>query len=109
MNPTRRRTGSLATKGRLEGKVALVTGAGSGIARESALLFAREGARVVVADINEANGNETLQSIVAAGGEAFFQKVDISRESDVRALVESCVARYGTLDVAFNCAAIWLE
>jgi NAD(P)-dependent dehydrogenase (short-subunit alcohol dehydrogenase family) len=94
--------------GRLAGKVALVTGAGSGIARESALLFAREGASVVVADINDANGNETVKAVTAAGGEAFFQKVDISREADVEALVKSCVTRYGTLDVAFNCAAIWL-
>ena len=93
---------------RLSGKVAIVTGAGSGIGRASAVLFAREGASVVASDINEEPGEETVASIRSEGGEAFFVKADVSDAGQVRAMVRSCVDRYGALDVLFNCAAVSL-
>ena len=69
---------------RLSGKVALITGAGVGIGRGTALLFAREGAAVVVVDLNEQTGNETVQMIEQKGGSAVFARADVSREQDVR-------------------------
>ncbi len=93
--------------GRLSGKVALVTGAASGIGRAGALLFAREGARVVVAtSSNVAGGEETVRSIEEAGGQAAFVQCDVSQEADVQAMVEECVRLYGRLDYAFNNAGI---
>lgn len=89
-----------------DGKVALVTGAGSGIGRESALLFAEEGAAVVVADIAGNAADETAELIRASGGEAFGLRCDVSDESEVRALVERAVETYGGLDVAHNNAGI---
>lgn len=86
----------------LEGKVAVITGGGSGIGRATALKFAREGARVVVAEINAATGEETAALIRAQGGEAVFVATDVSRFADVEAAVDAAVARYGTLDVMFN-------
>ena len=92
--------------GLLEGKVALVTGAGSGIGRASAQSFAREGAKVVVADLNETGGAETVSLIESAGRGAIFVRCDVTRGSDVNALVEKAVATYGGLDCAHNNAGI---
>ena len=92
--------------GLTEGKVALVTGAGSGIGRATALVFAREGAKVVVSDIVVEGGEETVQQIKAAGGEAIFVKADVSKGADVEALITQTVETYGRLDCAFNNAGI---
>jgi NAD(P)-dependent dehydrogenase (short-subunit alcohol dehydrogenase family) len=92
---------------RLANKVALITGAGSGIGRESALLFAKEGAKVVVADINSNAGQETVSSIRSAGGEAAFTNADVSKAVEVRAMVEFAEKTYGKLNVLFNNAGIF--
>ncbi len=92
--------------GRLDNKIALVTGAGSGIGRATALVFAREGAKVVVSDIVVEGGEETVQQIKAAGGEALFVKADVSKAADVEALITQTVETYGRLDCAFNNAGI---
>ena len=92
--------------GRLQDKVALITGSGSGIGRATALLFAREGAKVVVADRNPDGGNATVESIRSAGGEAIFVQADISRESDCAAMVQAAVDRYGRIDILHNHAGI---
>jgi NAD(P)-dependent dehydrogenase (short-subunit alcohol dehydrogenase family) len=83
-------------------KVALVTGAGLGLGRASALAFAREGASVVVADIDDANGQKTVELAKQAGGEATFMKVDVSRAADVEGMVAKTVSAYGRLDYAHN-------
>ncbi|MFT4053639.1 MAG: SDR family oxidoreductase [Novosphingobium sp.] len=90
----------------LGGKVALVTGAGGGIGRATALAFARSGARVMVSDIDERGGAETVGMIAAAGGEAAFQRCDVAKAEDVKALVAATVATLGKLDCAFNNAGI---
>jgi NAD(P)-dependent dehydrogenase (short-subunit alcohol dehydrogenase family) len=92
---------------KFSGKVALVTGASSGIGRGGALLFAREGAKVIVAsDSNIQGGEETVKLLKDAGGEAAFVKCDVTKESDVKAMVEKAVSLYGRLDYAFNNAGI---
>jgi NAD(P)-dependent dehydrogenase (short-subunit alcohol dehydrogenase family) len=91
---------------RLLGKVALVTGGSSGIGKASALAFAREGAKVVVSDINVAGGEETARLIQEAGGEALFIKADVSQAAEVEALVKQTVETYGRLDCAYNNAGI---
>jgi NAD(P)-dependent dehydrogenase (short-subunit alcohol dehydrogenase family) len=91
---------------RLEGKVTVITGAGSGIGRESALLFASEGARVVVADVNDEGGRETVDAVREAGGEALFVRADVSRAADAEAMVAAAEDTYGRLDVLFNNAGI---
>jgi NAD(P)-dependent dehydrogenase (short-subunit alcohol dehydrogenase family) len=90
----------------VEGKAGLVTGAGSGIGRASALAFAREGAKVMVSDINEEAGSETVKLIREAGGEASFFKCDVSDEEQVKALVEATVSTFGKLDFAHNNAGL---
>ncbi|MFB9861693.1 SDR family oxidoreductase [Rufibacter immobilis] len=90
----------------LTDKVAIVTGAGSGIGRAVAETYAREGAKVVVSDINAAQGEETVKAIQAAGGEAVFVAADASLAEDNRKLVEATVAQYGRLDIACNNAGI---
>jgi NAD(P)-dependent dehydrogenase (short-subunit alcohol dehydrogenase family) len=90
----------------LQGKVLLVTGAASGIGRSIALLAAREGARVVVSDLDTAGGEDTVRRVQAAGGDAFFIRADVSRAEDGRMLVERSVQAYGALDVACNNAGI---
>jgi len=88
------------------GKVALVTGAASGIGRTCALLYAQEGARVVVSDVNEEGGQETVQLIKVAGGEALFVKTDVSNPADCVALVNTALMTYARLDLACNNAGI---
>ena len=92
--------------GQLDGKVALITGAGSGIGRASALAFAREGAKVAVADIVVEGGEETVRMVKEAGGEAFFIKVDVSNAAEVETMVNAVVDTYGRIDCAYNNAGI---
>ncbi len=89
-----------------DGKVALVTGASGGIGRASALAFAASGAQVVVSDVNVAGGEESVDLIVKAGGKAVFQKCDVSKGDDVKALIQRAVSEYGRLDFALNNAGI---
>lgn len=91
---------------KLDGKVAIVTGAASGIGRASAQAFAREGAKVVVADVTVQGGEETIQLIKDAGGEATFVKADVSKATEVEELIERTVKEHGRLDCAFNNAGI---
>lgn len=94
------------SNGWFEGQVALVTGASGGIGRATALGFAREGAKVVVSDVNVAGGEETVAMIKEKGGEAIFVRADVSKEADVKALVAAAVENYGRLDCAFNNAGV---
>ena len=91
---------------RLQGKVALITGAGNGIGRETALLFAAEGAQVVAADVNRAAGEAVVREIEAAGGQAIFVQADVSKAADCEAMVQAAEATYGKLNVLFNNAGI---
>lgn len=91
---------------KLENKVAMITGAGSGIGKSTALLFAREGARVVVSDINAEHGNQVVSEIEGMGGEAFFVMADSSSPGDNERLVSETVKKYGRLDIAVNNAGI---
>ena len=90
----------------LEGKIALVTGAGSGIGRATSLVMSREGATVVVSDVNAAGGQETLSAIQANGGDGMFVRADVSSSDDVAAMVAKVVSAYGRLDCAFNNAGV---
>jgi NAD(P)-dependent dehydrogenase (short-subunit alcohol dehydrogenase family) len=90
----------------LEGKVALVTGGTSGIGRETAALFARAGAKVVIAGRREQEGEETVALIRSAGGEGVFIRTDVSKASDVDALIQKAVEKFDRLDFAFNNAGI---
>ena len=92
--------------GLLDDKVALITGGGSGIGRESALLFAGEGAAVAVVDVTDAAGEETAASIRAAGGQAIYVHADVSRGEDCAAMVAAAEGAFGKLDVLFNNAGI---
>ena len=90
----------------LDGKVALITGAGSGIGRATALIFAREGARLMLSDVVAEGGEETLRMVKQAGAEAHFMKSDVSKMAEVEALVAKIIATWGRMDCAFNNAGI---
>jgi NAD(P)-dependent dehydrogenase (short-subunit alcohol dehydrogenase family) len=90
----------------LEGKVGLVTGGTSGIGRETALLFAKAGAKVVVAGRREPEGKETINLVREAGSDGLFVKTDVSKGSEVETLIKKIVEKFGRLDVAFNNAGI---
>src|SRR5215471_4594922 len=92
--------------GRVEGKVALVTGGASGIGRATALTFTREGAKLVVADMNEDGGQQTVHMITEKGGEAIFVRTDVSQAVEVQVLISKAVETYGRLDCAHNNAGI---
>ncbi len=91
---------------RLENKVAIITGGASGIGKSSAKMFAKEGAKVVVADIDEVEGEKVASLIKESGGEAVFMPTDVGKADEVKDLVEDTVALYGKLDVIFNNAGI---
>ena len=93
---------------KLEGKVAIVTGAASGIGAASALMFAREGARVTLADVNERGGNETAGAIRAEGHDAWFAAVDVTREAEIAQMVDETTKRWGRIDILFNNAGVLL-
>ncbi|MFV3333249.1 SDR family oxidoreductase [Pseudomonas sp. NY15437] len=93
----------------LSGQVALVTGAANGIGRATAQAFAQQGVKVVVSDVDAKGGEATVELIRAAGGEATFIRCDVTRDAEVKALVEGTVAAYGRLDYAFNNAGIEIE
>jgi NAD(P)-dependent dehydrogenase (short-subunit alcohol dehydrogenase family) len=96
----------MAMRGRLEGKVALITGAGSGIGRESALLFAQQGAAVVAADVDIAAAQDTLSAVQRAGGRATAVHADVSRSADCAGMVAAAEREFGALHVLFNNAGI---
>lgn len=91
---------------RLANKVAIITGAGSGMGRATSILFAKEGAKVVVADINDSGGQETVRVIKANGGDAIFIHTDVSKAADVDGLIKKAVKTFGKLDILYNNAAI---
>jgi NAD(P)-dependent dehydrogenase (short-subunit alcohol dehydrogenase family) len=91
---------------RLQGKVALVTGAGSGIGRATCLLLAHEGARIVLVDINDAGGQETLAAIKEQGGEGVYVHADVSQAADCEGMIKAAEENYGRLDILFNNAGI---
>jgi len=93
---------------RLKGKVAIITGAGSGIGRTSSLLFGREGARVTVVDIDEQHGRETAHRLVTEGHEAIFVQADVAIEEDIKGVVEKTVTQWGRIDILFNNAGVVL-
>ncbi len=94
---------------RLQDKVALITGSGSGIGRATALLFAKEGAAVVVADVNDSGGEETVQLVRQAGGEAVFVHADVAHAADCAAMVNQAESSFGKLNILFNNAGIMLS
>ena len=91
---------------RLEGKVTLITGSGSGIGKASALLFGQEGATVIVNDLDEEKGKETVSEITAAGGKAAYYKADVTNPEQVKAMVDGILAEFGRIDVLVNNAGI---
>ena len=91
---------------RLKDKVAIITGAGSGLGRAAALLFAREGAKVLVAANRDKDGEQTVKSIKDNGGDAIFTRVDVTRASDLEKAVKTAVDKYGKLDIMFNNAGM---
>src|SRR5437879_11815006 len=89
---------------RLQGKTAVITGASTGIGRASALRFAQEGARLVLADVQDAEGEALAQAIARSGGTACFVRADVSRRADTERLIDACVERYGRLDILLRSA-----
>ena len=92
--------------GQVEGKVALVTGGASGIGRATALTFAREGAKLIIADMNEEGGQQTVHMITEQGGDAIFVQTDITQAQAVEAMISKAVETYGCLDCAHNNAGV---
>jgi NAD(P)-dependent dehydrogenase (short-subunit alcohol dehydrogenase family) len=95
-----------SSHGDLQGKVALITGGTTGIGRDTAVLFAKHGAKVVFTGRREAEGNETLGLVRAAGGDGLFLKSDVSKASDVQSIVQKTVEKFRRLDIAFNNAGV---
>jgi NAD(P)-dependent dehydrogenase (short-subunit alcohol dehydrogenase family) len=98
--------GEITMPGRVDGKVALVTGGASGIGRATALTFAREGAKLIIADMNEDGGRQTVHMITENGGEAIFVQTDVTQATAVEALISTAVETYGRLDCAHNNAGV---
>jgi NAD(P)-dependent dehydrogenase (short-subunit alcohol dehydrogenase family) len=94
---------------RLQDKVAIITGAGGGMGRVAAQIFAREGAKVVVAEFGEAAGRETVSLVEADGGQATFVRTDVSDEASAKAMVDHAVATFGRVDVLYNNAGVMPE
>ena len=92
--------------GRMDGKIAVVTGAGSGIGRAVAVMFAKEGAKVVCANRNESDGNATLAMIRDAGGEGVFISTDVRKKDDIKKLFAGTIEAYGDVTTLFNCAGV---
>ena len=94
---------------RLDDKVTIITGGGSGMGKTAAELFAREGARVVVSDVSETAGESVVASVKAAGGQATFIRADVSKEDDARGMVQHAIATFGRVDALYNNAGIMPE
>src|SRR5260370_16766805 len=92
--------------GRLDNKVAVITGAASGMGRATAIRFAKEGAALVVADLNSQGGELAVSEIAAAGGRAVFQRTDVTSEADIAAMIDRAVREYGHLDITYNNAGV---
>ncbi|GIT72599.1 MAG: hypothetical protein Ct9H300mP28_24130 [Pseudomonadota bacterium] len=93
---------------RLENKRAIITGAGTGIGRAIAERFSQEGAKVMVAEIEEPGGNQTVERILKSGGTAFFQQTDTSLEDSIQSMVERTVSEFGGIDIVVNNAAAFV-
>lgn len=91
---------------KLLNKVAIITGAGSGFGRATAILFSKEGAKISVADIDEKGGQETVKLIKGQGGDAIFIRADVSKSGDAEKMIKATVDKYGNLDILFNNAGV---
>ena len=92
--------------GKLDGKVAVITGAASGMGRATAIRFAKEGASVVVADLNSQGGEMVISEIAAAKGRAVYQRTDVTSEADIKSVIDRAVKEYGRLDITYNNAGV---
>src|SRR5947208_3459294 len=91
---------------RLQNKIAIITGAGSGQGRAAAIIFAREGAKIAVSDWKPELGDETVTLVKQAGGEAIFVRTDVSESADVQSLIRTTVERFGRIDILYNNAGV---